>query len=364
MKTVLFIILLTVIANATTLTSFSEVENSPFGKSLLNLVDLNLKMKNDFSDISKLLTQIKGELTTAQRNDDAQFKIDDAKCKANIKTRKNEVTTYENSIATLKHTKQEKEKTLGKKTTQLGLDVKAHKAATDELDLKIKEDVAARAAYDDKVKKLKEAIAGCKKALSLLSSLPGGQSLFIQLSNKMDLVRQALADSLPKFANKFSPILEALSQINTKKLDPALVKQVIGLIDKLQKTLEDELTVTQKTESDRRKRHADYLVKQHKKISNLQKSINQLKKDIIKLGNAIKALGEQITRNEDLLKQARDLLAQEEKRCKRVVEIYNNDTKTRTGELKIVDELIAHFNSKINSASKDVKKAVANQSNQ
>jgi cob(I)alamin adenosyltransferase len=216
-------------------------------------------------------------------------------------------------------------------------------------------DVIAKVNYAHKEANLTQAIRACNKALSLLGSLTS-KTVFAQIHSSMDEVQESLA-AFGSFSSSFSPILEILSQLKlSNKIDQSILNQLVNLISRLQAALEKERSESKTSEEARLVRVSAERLRLEASIRSLVRVQRVTSIVITGLKNKIESLNRQMKKNQSLLENARSQLASEVKRCNALAAEYKHQTAERSGELKIIDALIAHFNKTLAHTSADVRK--------
>ena len=350
-----FFVILGASATNIDFSSFAEVAATPFAKSVVSMMQMNMQSEGTLDTIENLLTKILGQLQTAQKKSDADNKEDNAECSTNQQDLKSQIKSFEATIAADEQNKATAESSLAKAQTKLAVTEK--NLAEDEAALKKLriENEAALAAYAKKVTSLEKAEKACDKALALLGTLQN-KAMFAELSGSVDELQAVLAE-LGGFESEFQPILTALAQLRLgAKADQAVLNQLIDLISRLRTSLRAELAQSKSNEADRKIRVAKEDARLTASIAQLKNTRRTTKKTIAALESQIAALTRNLKKTRPLLRNAQDQLATEIQRCKALNTLYKKNKNIRTGEIAVTKKLQAHFQKTLAKTSQDIRK--------
>jgi chromosome segregation ATPase len=332
----------------------AEVEAVPFGRTLLNVVQLQFKMEHPLEDIATYLYDIQSNLQQAKANEDQEHTDYQSDCTLDLATAANTIETYTNSLNTAQDAYDNAKATEQDKTSKLTAEQGDLSGYQDDLDAEDSANDDAVAEYQKDSADLTDAINACSEALDLLSRLSSSPSLFIQLStqisNKLEKVREKLAKHLPTSLTIYTPIIDALAQIKSKA-NPEDVRAVSELISKLSDELTDHLNTLNDNEETRVDNYNNAVTNLQNNIENSEERIDSLKQDITDAQNEEANQQSKIDSYSDLLDAANQAEAARQTQCDDEVAQYNSDTDSRASELTILQKLIDHFESKLASMS-------------
>jgi chromosome segregation ATPase len=332
----------------------AEVEAVPFGKTLLNVVQLQFKMEHPLEDIATYLYDIQSNLQQAKASEDQEHADYQNQCTLDLATADNNIETYSTSLATAQDAYDNAHAVEQDKASKLSneqSDLAGYQADLDDEDT-ANEDAVAE--YEKDSADLTDAINACTEALDLLSRLSSSPSLFIQLStqisNKLEKVREKLAKHLPSSLTIYTPIIDALAQIKSKA-NPDDVRAVSELISKLRDELTDHLNTLNDNESVRVDNYNNAVTNLNNNIDNSEERIDSLKQDISDAQAEQANQQSKIDSYSSLLEDAQSARASRQADCDDDVTEYNGDSDSRGSELAILQKLIDHFESKLATMS-------------
>lgn len=332
----------------------AEVEAVPFGKTLLNIVQLQFKMENPLEDISAFLYDIQSNLQQSKANSDSEHTDYQSQCVLDLSTADNTIETYSNSLSTAQDAYDSAVATEQDKNNKLSNEQSDLADYEDELanENSSNEDAVTKFTKDNA--DLTDAINACTEALDLLSRLNASPSLFIQLSSqiskKLERVREKLAKHLPASMTIYTPIINALAQIETKA-DPEDVTAVSDLIVKLQEELTQHLNTLNDNEATRVENYNTAVVNLNNNIANSEERIDQLNQDIADAKAEEANQQSKIDSYSSLLEAAEAAREARQTDCDNEDSNYSSDSTSRDGELAVLQKLIDHFESKLNTMS-------------
>jgi predicted nucleic acid-binding Zn-ribbon protein len=332
----------------------AEVEAVPFGKTLLNVVQLQFKMEHPLEDIATYLYDIQSNLQQAKASEDSEHSDYQSECSLDLATADNNIETYTNSLNTAQDAWDNAKAVEQDKSSKLSAEQSDLSGYQDDLDAEDNGNDDAVAEFARNSADLTDAINACSEALDLLSRLSSSPSLFIQLStqisNKLEKVREKLAKHLPTSLTIYTPIIDALAQIKSKA-NPDDVRAVSELISKLRDELTDHLNTLNTNEAVRVDNYNNAVENLQNNIETSQTRIDQLKQDISDAQNEEANQQSKIDSYSDLLDAANTARTSRKSQCDDEVATFNSDTDARGSELNILQKLIDHFESKLASMS-------------
>lgn len=332
----------------------AEVESAPFGKTLLNVVQMQFKMEHPLEDIANFLYEIQTNLKTAEASSAEEHTDFQGQCTLDLETADNTIETYSTSLATAQEAFESAKATEQDKTSKLATEESDLAGYQDELTAENDKNTADLAAFEKNNADLTDAINACTEALDLLSRLNASPSLFIQLSsqisNKLEKVREKLAKHLPTSLTIYTPIIDALAQIKTNA-NPEDVRAVSDLITKLKDELTAHLNDLNDNEATRAANYASAVVTLQNSIDSSNSRIDQLKQDIADAQSEEENQSEKISTYSDLLDAATEARNNRKTECDNEDATYASNTESRDSELAILQKLIDHFETKLASMS-------------
>jgi predicted nucleic acid-binding Zn-ribbon protein len=332
----------------------AEVESVPFGRTLLNVVQLQFKMEHPLEDIATYLYDIQSNLQQAKASEDQEHSDYQGSCSLDLATADNNIETYTNSLNTAQEAFDNAKATEQDKSSKLANEQSDFAGYQDDLDAENAANDEAVVEFNKNTADLTDAINACTEALDLLSRLSSSPALFIQLStqisNKLEKVREKLAKHLPTSLTIYTPIIDALAQIKSKA-NPEDVRAVSELISKLRDELTDHLNTLNANEATRVDNYNNAVANLQNNIDTSSERINALNQDIADAQAEEANQQSKIDSYSQLLQDAQDARAARQSQCDNEVTQFNSDTDTRGSELAILQKLIDHFESKLASMS-------------
>ncbi|CAD8102780.1 unnamed protein product [Paramecium sonneborni] len=358
----ILVLALIALTYATTITEMSErlsqYGDHPFGKSMVNLISVNMKTGGSLNELKQLLQQIKDELialTQLQDQENATFtrrsQVDLAKLQA----------TLEQAESDLDNQRQE-QSSLNSELTTLQTRVKEDQAALDRNsrgsgDAQSRLD-AENADFATKYSDYSDAILACKEAQRLLMNLRGEGASLIQLTQdtKSNLLQtkenfQKIKEILEAHTKKssltlFQPIIEGLAEMTTK-VNPETLNNVLSLVARLITALQegqDQLESNHKTQVENLTRLGD----------DLRNEKQTLQVSLATANNRLKEIQSRLNELDGLINISNALVEVTQLNIQDAIQIneledseYSNQKVSRQTEIDIVDRLIEYINSKL-----------------
>jgi len=325
------------------LAELQTIDNTDFGKKLLDTISLQLKNKSPLSDISKLLSDIRSELLNQQEKADAQegqAARDCAKGIRNYNSRIDKATNeineaivsiagYKRQISSLETQKTSYEaqiKLLGEKEVQFR---EARKK--DQAD------------FTNRVAQQRAVVAALEQITPELEHLkPHGN------------VHAALVE-LAKIG-RTNPI-GALLQV-AMTLDPGALQRVIQHLNKLKESVAASIEDDIKAEAEAKRNFDKMIGEFNEERSNLENSLTQTKQELETAKQNLHNQQVRLKNNQKELKIATKGKQQLIQQCDERKARYNSEKAARAKEIKIVEKVLQIIASRLENMQDYISKRV------
>eukprot|EP01016_Furgasonia_blochmanni_P027517 TRINITY_DN28_c0_g1_i3.p1 TRINITY_DN28_c0_g1~~TRINITY_DN28_c0_g1_i3.p1 ORF type:complete len:406 (-),score=208.35 TRINITY_DN28_c0_g1_i3:74-1291(-) len=343
--------------------SLAEIDEHPFGKTLMSHAQLHMATNGPIEEINALLVQIRDDLFQQQKSLDQRWNHEKTVCSSAITSLEGDVVRIQKNLDDSTERNANAEKTIRESEEALSITNDNIDDNTDKIETGEHNRDYDRNIFVSKNDEYDELIAAIDEAVSLLKSL-GSQGAFIQVGKEVNKIKETMIKHQARraeFMNLYTPVIQALAELSEKDVDPEQLQNVISLLGVLRKALADAKNSDQAAEdkavADWDQLYKDLLAEKN----NLHNDKSQLLKRIQEAKATREATEVEISTYTGLLGVTRNALSIKTDTCNADEAAYNEATTQNGINQDVVDRLIQYFTANVDKIADYIRSRVNNQ---
>jgi len=313
-------------------TELQSIDNSDFGKKLLDTIALQLKNKSPLGDISKLLSEIKSELLSQQEKADAEESKAEQDCKSGVESYNARIDAATNEIneaivGIANFRRQIEQLTARKEQYEHQIDtLNRQEAEFREVRKQDEESFASR------ISEQRAVVAALEQIIPELERLkPHGdvQAALIELAR----------------IGKTNPI-GALLQV-AMTLDPGALQRVVQHLNKLKESVTASIDQDIKDEENAKRNFDGQISKYDEQRTELENQLSETRQELETANQNLKAQESRLANNQQELEISTKGKQQLIEQCDERKARYNAETASRKKEIDVVDKVLSIIASRL-----------------
>lgn len=339
--------------------ALSEIDSTFFGKTLLDVIQIQLQATPAIQLVIDLLDEIAADLANAQSTADESWAVRGAECNS---TR----TTYENEIQNAVNTQTAAQSNIDLNLLPLidsltneiaDLEGKISKAGEDLTNAEA-ERAAANALYLSRSLDTADAIAACEEALLLMAQLVNepatptllqtATSTFATLQNTFKSVHAASA---------YAPLVMSLVSLASEQnlSDQTMVQKIIDLIQELLDDLRKTLNDLDNSERQEVEDHEQVVSTLQASSDSMSARVENAKGSLADANAVVESERAAVDNAQATIDSTTILLNDHNTTCEDEARIYKEETEQRAADLSIIDQVRLLFTEMEETTSEHVK---------
>jgi chromosome segregation ATPase len=342
--------------------SLAEIDEHPFGKTLMSHAQLHMATNGPIEEINALLVQIRDDLFQQQKSLDTRWEHERTVCSSAITSLDGDVVRIQKNLDDSTERNANAERTIQESEDGLSVTNDNIDDNTDKIETGIHNRDYDHNIYVSKNDEYDELIAAIDEAINLLKSL-GSQGAFIQVNKEVSKIKETMIKHQARraeFMNLYTPVIQALAELSEKDVDPEQLQNVISLLGVLRKALADAKNGDQAAEdkavADWEQLHKDLLAEKN----NLHNDKSQLLKRIQEAKATRESTEVEISTYTGLLQVTRNALSIKTETCNADEASYNEATTQNGINQDVVDRLIQYFTANVDKIADYIRSRVNN----
>ena len=327
--------------------ALNEIDSSFFGKTLLDVIQIQLHSTGAIQQVIDLLDEIAEDLRNAQQTADDDWYVRGGECNS---TR----TSYETTIAAAQNAETVAQNRIDNELTPLidsltneiaDLEGKiAHNA--DEQSNAVSEREAANELFGQRSFETADAIAACEEALLLMAQLvnePASTTL-IQTATSTFATLESKFKSL-KTGSAYAPLVMSLVALVSQQnfSDQGMVQRIIDLIAELKADLEKTGHDLENAERQEVEDHEEVMRTLQESHDSMSSRLDNARIELDNAKAAKESEEETVLNSQNTITTTTTLLNDHNQTCEDEANIYQSETAERNDELDIVAQVRVLF---------------------
>jgi hypothetical protein len=321
-----------------------QIDNTPYGKRLLDTIELQMQSKASVDRILELLKELKDELNAEQARDDAVHEEQELECSIEIGGYNAEIDRLQGEIAAAQAYLGELRPKLDTVNAHLVKKVNEINA----LSVRLADYEAAHKQdeedYQRRIEDHQEAAVALAEVLANIRSLVGSEagagkhetSVAIDAENK------------------------AYGSLIQLAADQETVAKLVANLEQIQANLESSIVNENAAHDQAVADFKDLKSRYLQTLSDLEAAKDELVKSKKYLEGEISVTEEELARDQDALKNNQNLKATKEQQCEQWRQTYFANTKKRNEEISVIDQLVDLLKKQLGGMSDYLTKRVQN----
>jgi len=332
----------------------AEINQHPFGKTILAAVATNLRVKTPISDVQDLLQQILNGLVADASLAQQNYNTANANLVAQISDDTQLIATITASINSLQASLDANSESLSENQNTLASVQTALQAASDDLAGLYSDYAVKKPNYDQDLLDLSEAIAACTQAqttMSTYSSATASSLIQIASSAKTELQQfsekmGSMKSKLSKHGTMYSPLIhELLAMTQDPESDQAnavvtLLGQLITLLNQAYSNLSNQASTYEAN-------YANQVATDQANIAAFQAQLLTIQGDISNLQSQIAQEQTQIATSKGLLSDAQTQLSNAQNALSTLESDYVTASANYQTLIGLLNQVINQFNNNV-----------------
>jgi predicted nucleic acid-binding Zn-ribbon protein len=337
-------------ANQVVFTELAQINENPFGATILAAVSANLRVKTPITEIQDLLQQILNDLLKDSGALDTYYTQTKQNLETQISSSDSTITGYANLITSLTNAIESDTQTRSTRQSTLENVERFLQTTQESLDSLIAEYNSKIPNFEADILDLKAAIKACEDALAKMATYKSATAVSLlqvatSASKELQHFSEKMSDmksKLTKHGSMYGPLIHELVALTqnpesdkaTKIVD--LLNQLLALLRKALEDLENQKATYEVTYQTEKTRLEDDLISYNTQKTSLTEEITGLDKRIDQATN------DRISTAE--LKQSAEKILADQRVALENLEAYYSTERPKYDKLiEIMNKLIAHF---------------------
>lgn len=318
------------------------IDNTPYGKRLLDTIQLQMQSKASVDRILNLLEELKADLRAQQTQDDGIHRDQEAECSSEIAGYDAEIARLEGEInaanAYLSELRPKLETVNGQLYRKLN-EISSLTARLADYEAAHKQDEED---YQRRVQDHQEALRAVGEALAYVKSLVGSEA------GKGKHETSAAIDAENK----------AYGSLIQLAADQETVAKLVTNLEEIEANLESSIVNEEAAHEQAVVDYNELKARYVQTLADLESAKNELVRSKEYLEGEIRATEEELARDENALRNNQELKAAKEQQCEQWRQTYFNNTKKRNEELSVVDQVVELLERQLSGMSDYLTKRV------
>jgi len=332
----------------------AEINQHPFGKTILAAVATNLRAKTPISDVQDLLQSILNGLVADASLAQSNFNTAQANLQAQISDDTQLISSISASITALQASLLANQGSLSDDQATLTSVQTSLTAASDDLAAINSDYNTKKPNYDQDLLDLSEAIAACQQAQTTMSSYSSATaSSLIQIASSAKRELQHFSETmggmkskLSKHGTMYSPLIhELLAMTQNPEADQA--SQVVTLLGNLITLLQQAYANLSNQASTYEANYANQVATDQANIQAYQVQIAQIQTDITNLQTQISQQQTQLAAAQDLLSTTQNQLSNAQNALSTLQSNYATASANFQTLIGLLNQVINQFNNNV-----------------